>query len=278
MLEHKRWHQLVPDGSCHHLAIIRFLPGRHSLLHTHDFPELFWLERGTGRHHINGTTRKLFAGNLIFVRPEDQHVLEATDDDGFTLINLAYAPAVRLGLLERHPHELTPLLAPSTRLPCRVDLSPAARRSSRRRLDGLGAAPHSRIALEAFLLTLLEHLNPQSPPARAPLPDWLARACEEAQRPEVFAEGAAGLVRAAGRSPEHVIRTLRASLGLTPSGFINQIRMQYAARELRVTERPIADIALDCGINNLSHFYHLFKAAHETTPRTYRLTHHRTVL
>jgi AraC family cel operon transcriptional repressor len=53
--------------------------------------------------------------------------------------------------------------------------------------------------------------------------------------------------------------------------------MEFAARELRVTSRPIADIALDCGLNNLSHFYSLFRSAHGQTPRAYRLAHHRIV-
>ena len=48
MLERKRWRDLVPAGAWHHLAVILFTPGRSGRLHTHDFPEVFWLERGEG--------------------------------------------------------------------------------------------------------------------------------------------------------------------------------------------------------------------------------------
>jgi AraC family cel operon transcriptional repressor len=71
---------------------------------------------------------------------------------------------------------------------------------------------------------------------------------------------------------------VRAVFGLTPSAYINRVRMDYAARELRVTARPITDIALDCGLSNLSHFYALFRNAHGHTPRAYRLAHNRTVI
>jgi AraC family cel operon transcriptional repressor len=86
-----------------------------------------------------------------------------------------------------------------------------------------------------------------------------------------------GLTRVAGRSAEHVARSVRWVFGITPSDYVNRVRMEHAARELRVTTRPIADIALDCGLNNLSHFYALFRRAHRLTPRAYRLAHHRTV-
>ena len=108
------------------------------------------------------------------------------------------------------------------------------------------------------------------------MPDWLAQACERIQRPDLFALGAPGLVKAAGRSAEHVARSVRTFLGMTPSDFVNRVRMQHAARELRVTNRPIADIALECGLNNLSHFYALFRQAHGAPPRAYRQEHQNT--
>jgi len=96
-------------------------------------------------------------------------------------------------------------------------------------------------------------------------------------RPEVFACGAPGFVRAAGRSAEHVARTVRAVFGVTPSDYVNRVRMDYAARELRITTRPIAEIALDCGLNNLSHFYGLFRRSQGETPRAHRIAHYRSV-
>jgi AraC family cel operon transcriptional repressor len=38
-------------------------------------------------------------------------------------------------------------------------------------------------------------------------------------------------------------------------------------------DQEILDIALDCGIGNLSHFYSLFRAETGMTPRAYRLSH-----
>jgi AraC family cel operon transcriptional repressor len=254
-----------------------FLQARTTRLHRHDFPEIFWIERGKGRHYINGQVKNLNAGDLVCVRPEDRHRLEARDRHGFVLINLAYQPRMRAELLQRYPEELSFLLAANDSLPFRAELSSARMNQLRDGLSGLRRNVHSRLGLEHFLLGLHEMLLPAAVADLPAMPNWLQHACEEVRRPDVFAQGVAGMVRAAGRSAEHLARTMRAVLGTTPSAYLNQVRMEYAARELRSTSRPIVDIILDCGLANLSHFYALFRAAHGTTPHVYRRRHQRLV-
>lgn len=277
MIEKKRWRELVGPCDWHHLAIILFLPGRPVRLHTHDFPEIFWIERGAAEHHINGETKRLRVGDFVFIRPHDQHYLQAADASGFTLVNLAYHPRLRADLLKRFPAEFEPLLAPGGPLPVRIELSASSMSALRLELEPLSRSANSRLALERFFLGLPALARPPEAAHLPPMPEWLRRACEEVQRPEVFARGAPGLVLVAGRSAEHVARTVRQVFGVTPSDYVNRVRLEYAARQLRVTTRPIADIALDCGINNLSHFFALFRQAFHQTPRAYRLAYHRTV-
>jgi AraC family cel operon transcriptional repressor len=49
--------------------------------------------------------------------------------------------------------------------------------------------------------------------------------------------------------------------------------MAYAARQLEMSDQGIVEIALDCGLGNLSYFYSLFRAHFASTPRAYRLSH-----
>jgi AraC family cel operon transcriptional repressor len=137
-------------GGWHHLAIILFLPGRPVRLHTHDFPEIFWIERGAAEHHINGRVKSLRAGDLVCVRPEDRHLIGAADPAGFTLVNLAYHPRVRADLLRRHRADFGPLLAASGELPFRAELAAAAVVALRRQLAELERPAASRLALEHF--------------------------------------------------------------------------------------------------------------------------------
>jgi AraC family cel operon transcriptional repressor len=273
MIERKRWRRLVASDAWYHLARFRFLPGRPARLHTHDFPEIFWIEAGRGRHTINGKEKRLDPGDLVFVRPADRHVLAAVDAAGFLLVNLALDPRVLAGLLARHRADLAPLHDLRPPLPVRVRLSSAQVEALGREVAVLERTARRRLALERFLLGLYGTAlarSAEAADAAAP-PDWLAKALERVREPAWFSQGATGLVRAAGRSPEHVARTVRARLGCTPSDCVNRARMDYAARELRLGSRSIVEIALECGIRDLSHFYALFRAAFGKTPRRYRL-------
>jgi AraC family cel operon transcriptional repressor len=104
-------------------------------------------------------------------------------------------------------------------------------------------------------------------------PTWLIQACSDIRKPEHFSRGVEQFLRLCGRSREHVARTVRQHLHQTPTEYVNSIRMTYAQRQLEMGSQDILDIAMDCGIQNLSHFYNLFRARTGTTPRKYRRSH-----
>jgi len=59
--------------------------------------------------------------------------------------------------------------------------------------------------------------------------------------------------------------------GLTPSEYIDQVRIEFAAHLLRSDERSIDEVVEACGFDNNSYFYRLFKRQYGTTPRQFRL-------
>jgi AraC family cel operon transcriptional repressor len=278
MLERKRWRRLAGTGEWFHLARVQFHPARLSRLHTHDFPEIFWVEQGQGVHHINGQAKKLFSADLILIRPQDRHAFGFTDHHGFTLVNLAFPLLVLTELGQRLP-ELAPLHDARAVLPVRRALSSVQSSHLKEEVRRLATTGRGRLPLERFLLNIYSMLlvEPERR-TRVVLPEWLERACAEIQRPEYFGGGVPAFVRLAGRSAEYVARSCRRMLGATPTEFVNRIRMEHAARELRLGAKPIMDICLECGFNNLAHFYTLFRAAHGEPPRRYRMEHQRTVL
>jgi|GEM_PF-6710230 AraC family transcriptional regulator len=46
--------------------------------------------------------------------------------------------------------------------------------------------------------------------------------------------------------------------------------MEHAARELRITDRPILDILLECGFSGAYQFYKRFQDFHRLSPAAYR--------
>ncbi len=256
------------QGSLFHLTSID--SGKNDLLgpHTHDYPEIFWLTRGSCRHRINGRDERLGTGSLVLMRAEDCHALEP-ERGSFCFTNLAIAPEVFTDLKRRYEAELSTLYA----------ASPVPRVQ---RLDGasldlvngiarqLAAGPHARFALDRALLQLWEHCLPEIAGSPNDLPDWLNEALLRVNEPEVFQRGVGGLVAVAGRSHAHVTRTCRRLLGEAPSAIVNRARLRRATHMLRLSSRSVLEIALDCGFEHPAQFHRIFKSAFGTSPGRYR--------
>lgn len=239
--------------------------------HWHDYFELFLVEAGTCRHHLGGEEEDLPTGSMVFVRPEDCHMLSGSGTDPCRIVNIMFRPETAAHLVSRYRDDLAGRFfwAQGPR-PVALRLSAAQHDAALDEALTLQTGPRSLARIEGFLLSLLTSVADPVADSASALPTWLARALDAARRPEVFRRGAAGLVEAAGRGHEHVCRQMRLHLGLTPSAYVNRIRMEQAASLLASGETPIADIARHLGIENLSHFHRLFRTHHGLTPRGYR--------
>lgn len=74
----------------------------------------------------------------------------------------------------------------------------------------------------------------------------------------------------ANLSPTQLERRMRKVFKLTISQFIRKTRIGAAARMLTKSDRPIVDIALDCGYSDQSAFTRQFKATVGLAPGSYR--------
>ncbi len=233
--------------------------------HGQDFFEVFWITDGTARHMVNGTADSLDVGQIAFIRPGDVHAFQGP----CALTNVLILPQTINHLGTRYPelrHAFwSPDSLPETR---RLDL--AQRQRLDQAADDLERGSRSLLAVESFVLHLLTRILKPAPDLPAATPFWLASALHAAQSPDVFCQGAAGLVARAGRSHAHVSRAMRKHLNTTPSAYVNARRMSYAAQLLLGTDRSLIDIALDCGVENLSHFHKLFRTHHGASPHQWR--------
>jgi AraC family transcriptional regulator, dual regulator of chb operon len=266
-----RWRSITAPDQLAHVAR-RSLAGRNAVrVHTHDFAEVLWVERGSGQHEANGRRTNLAAGDLVLVRPRDRHGFFDGDAD-FTIVNVAFPAAVLSHLRRRYfPRDAAFF---GGRSPAPAVFAVDAGRLRLLSAESAELARHAtdRLALERFLLNLLHDLAGRTKPAGlASCPPWLLRALDELRQPEHLVGGAARLARLAGRSPEHLARVLHAATGLRPIDLVTRARMDHAAGQLALTERPIVEVALACGFESLSHFYRVFRQHHGETPRAYRL-------
>lgn len=216
----------------------------------------------------------LSEGDIVFLRPGQAHALQGRGEHAL-VVSLCIHPATVKALAKRHPSVEGYLFWAKD--------GPVLTHRDIRQLAALNHAavqletsPCDTLAAEAFLLPLCAELTAEV--SDTDMPQWLADACNAARSPKVFRKGSAGLVAVADKAHPHVSRMMRKYLGQTPSDYINNIRMQHAARALTTDNEAISQIAADCGIPNMSHFHKLFRDAHGITPLQYRQKFQRQVV
>lgn len=268
-----RWAELSASGQEYDIRRSRFVPGRGIDVHGHDFAELFWIRNGRGNHLVNGRRQALGRGDLVFIRPDDFHGFSAPGGESFELANLAF-PAHVLNALRRT------YFPTDHRWFWTRDREPEVLRLTNGRLSeldrqagALGRGIPTAARRDAFLLGLLGNgvEDGNSFAAEPGLPSWLARACREIRRSGNLAGGVGRFCELAGRSPEHVSRSVRKHLGTTPSRLVEDARQEFATYLLRMTDLSVLEVGYECGYGNAGHFHARFKARHGTSPRRYRV-------
>ncbi len=73
-----------------------------------------------------------------------------------------------------------------------------------------------------------------------------------------------------GMSPSSFSRFFRQHTDRTFTGYLIDIRLGQAARELVDTSQNVSEICYQCGFNNLSNFNRIFKAKRGMSPREFR--------
>ena len=272
------WKGLCRLQEAFHLSRAHLRGPNATAAHTHDFAELFWLESGQALHRVNGRESLLARNTLVFIRRDDCHALASDSGTGFVIVNLAFPADTLTFLKERYFKGETrwfwkPGAAPDTLPLDRARLTWLAQHV--RQLDG---SERSQLDIELFLLELLRELRDTHPPeATDEGPEWLRESLSRLTEPEVLAGGTVALARLAGRTPQHLNATIKRFRGMTATEALNQARMDMAARELRTSTKKIIEVCFDCGLENLAHFYKLFRRHLGTTPRLYRQRHHAVV-
>ncbi len=268
----KKFHlkNFIRGDEAFHLARVT-IHSRHDLsLHRHDFAEIFWVESGSGTHLVNGHKILLEPGNLVMIRPDDQHTFNAVRG-GVTLMNLAFPLETLHHLRNRYFAGVESFFWTRDVVPYQTLLAvPSIRRISQRAEEVLQNRKSSFYLdhLLLFIFRLLLDNDNLSPDQK--IPAWLHHAMRGYSTPVLFKQGVRGFADLAERNIDHVNRTVQRILHKTLTDLVTELRMNFASKQLSITNTPIKTICNDCGFTNLGHFYKTFKQIYQQTPSAYR--------
>ncbi len=248
-----------------HRADVRNTGKLPETVHGHTFCELFLVEEGNGSHLINGEEYALECQTLCLIRQDDVHAV--TSRSGLRLVNIAFPAESFSALCRRYGFDFPS--DPAAEL--RWVLGKIEYSVFRNHLADLVGRPNVRIALELFLLQILElvqRLHSAGQPSR--IPGWVREFFRLLNSEEHMAEGIDAITERVGFSREHASRQMQRYYEKSPSAVLTGTRIRYARRELHMSDTSILNIALSCGFSSLSQFYAVFRKSVGMTPAAYR--------
>ena len=236
------------------------LPSRLPL-HTHEAPYFCLVMDGAFDEKTGRTVREARPGTLLFHPPGESHTDEIRLESTRLLsIALDQSWMQRLAQLE-------PRLQPSPGLQ-----TGSAVRVARRVAGEMSTVdPTSTVAIEGLMHTLLAEAAPSPASLRGGSPSWLPVALDfvRAHFQESFQYEA--LARVAGVHPTHLARAFRHHTGVTVTGYIHRLRIEWACQRLAEEDTSLVQVALEAGFADHAHFTRVFRRETGTTPTAYRL-------
>jgi AraC family transcriptional regulator, L-rhamnose operon regulatory protein RhaS len=254
------------------VAVVKRAPQEPFPEHAHDFGEIVIVSQGGGYNVVNDYARRVCAGSVFYLMPDDRHSFEDLND--LCLTNVMF----------RMPERYRALLQVEESVRCKEswEIGSDTRREVERLLNGISMASQGfpldlarSCYLEGVFLQLVALLCQArySCNANASL-DTRARELVSYLQGN-FSEliDWEGVAEKFGLSVRSMHRKIVDQTGLTPMRYLTQIRLSHAARQLVQTRQSITDIAFASGFDDSNYFATLFRQAYACTPSQYRAQH-----
>jgi AraC family transcriptional regulator, dual regulator of chb operon len=248
-----------------------FLPGEAYPAHTHEYFEIALLCEGELTQWIAGEKFECSPQSLCLVRPNDLHILKNLHSKKRTyLINCPFSTQLfdevmsEINHWTKHVFHEKPLVLPkvsSRRWESWIDR--ILELEQERSLGaGFAVAEFKALLSEIFLLILNQPVSLQ-------VPKWFLEACEQMELQKNFVLGLPRLLEIVDCTQEHLTRTFKKHLGLSPTNYINRLRIREAAAMLTMSDKPLWVVMEECGFHDISHFRRCFASIYGITPGRY---------
>lgn len=235
---------------------------------------LFYILKGRTTYLTDRRSLRLSAGNVLIIPAQQPYRIEDDPQAPVTLYGVCIDA-------ERWKHDLDLLPPLPVERPLANKLLSQQVRSTFRQLlfEQTVARPAHAAILKGITLQLLGLLARADAvrvqPERSPVPagnlidsvrDYVQR-LERSLYEDLNIDQAAGEL---GMSRRRFTELFRQTTGATWKHYLHRQRIDHAKRLLRSTDRSIASVAFECGFDDLSTFYRVFKSSENQSPNAWR--------
>ncbi|EAB9740715.1 transcriptional regulator ChbR [Salmonella enterica subsp. diarizonae serovar 16:z10:e,n,x,z15] len=234
-------------------------------LHQHDYYEFTLVLTGRYYQEINGKRVLLERGDFVFIPVGSNH--QSFYEFGATrILNVGISKR----FFEQHYLPLLPFCFVASQV-CRVNstfLTYIETVIASLNFRGNGLDEFIEV-VTFYIINRLRHYREEQ--VYDDIPQWLKATVEIMHDKTQFGENALeNMVRLSAKSQEYLTRATRRYYSKTPMQIINEIRINFAKKQLEMTNYSVTDIAYEAGYSSPSLFIKTFKKMTSFTPNSYR--------
>lgn len=243
----------------------------YRICHDHDFYEILFVLRGDAIHCVNDGVQTLKAGDVVFVRPKDKHFVSpyGMSSEKFEFFNI-HVTVHHIETQFSYSKDLQNKLELSN-LPLIVKLKPNEAAYMAKKLKKMNSMSFGKereylyySILKDFLWHAIDYDNSEG---KLPIPEWLENYITDISKPDVFVMDYAEISARANVSESYLWKVFKKYFNMTPTEYINSLRLEYAYENILSGRYSLGDIAAMSGFNSYSYFYRKFVEKYEISPR-----------
>ena len=202
-------------------------------------------------HVVNDFTQLLSRGSFVFLRPNDVHKYSFFKSFDFELITIGI-PVSEINITIKYlslnfTSFLEPRIAPTILLEGSTFLDIEGKIEKIGETE-VGEERHLYFITILPLLLYNFYSAVRVKRSKINVPPWFLKLIEKMSERDNYVGGLSKLITLANYSQEHLTRVFRRYLDITPTQFINEKRMNYAAELLKSSDYEVLDSALCVGV------------------------------
>ena len=241
--------------------------------HTHDdYNEFFLVTRGKICHIVNGEKQQVSEMQLCFVRSADIHAMSTYGYDGSaSFFNIGIPALLFKKSLEFFDSSFEAQLG--SKLPPIATLNPREYKSLVQKIDDFQETPfgerHGQIFMSMLSDMIYYILKPKFSvlfEVKKGAPEWFLDLLDNMQKDGNFVDGISKMKELVNYSQEHINRTFKKYMDITPTEFVNTLRIMYAKKLIMDNEANAVEACYMSGFKTVGHFYQVFKQYYGMSP------------
>lgn len=249
--------------------------------HWHSYFEITYVKKGQGRYFVNGQEYPMSEGDIIIFNNVEPHGWSLTEEEMHLLV-MVFSPEFIAEKMSFFDHEyLKPFVERGSNFKNRIGREEAVSHEIRKGIREIYQEWQERregypLMIKANVLRILTMLirayqdDTKSGEMLKEKKNAMKRLeqafayidrhyCEKITLDQVAA--------AVYMSSNYFSSYFRKVTNISFSDYVTRLRVAHARELLRTTDRSVTEIAMECGFNNISNFYRLYKKHVGKPPR-----------